>query len=543
MVARRIAPHLLLLLPSLAAADLRVPSALEEVTVYPGSALVTRRARTSVPPGEVRIFLEGLTPRLLDDSVRVETTGSARARILGITVEAQPLTESTSAPLRAAEEALRALEERDRELQDEAAIAAKKREFLDALRATYAKDRSENLGARGGNPKEWASMVDYLGKEYAAIQQRVRRVEADRRDLAPKIDAARADLNRLRSTGAKAGKRVAIDLAVAREGSLAIEVVYRVPDASWRPAWDARLDPATGKMELGLQAVVEQRTGEDWQGVTLAVSTARPEQRIHLSELEPLYLRKARPRGPYLQKRAAAPSMAGSASESYAYDDADLEAMPPPARFEEGIVATTVTAAGKASVPSTGEARKSQLGIFALETKLTRTASPRLDERAYLLAEAKNDTGVPLFAGPVELFVGGAYTGRSSLADVPPDGELKLAFGPDPRIRVERKVLERSRDESGLFSKTEEIRYRTRTTVKNHHAAVVELVLRDLVPVSQDEDIGVRVLDGTTRPDAADEAKPGVKAWTLKLAPGEERVIELRYAISYPKGQTIEGLP
>lgn len=539
----RLPVALVLLLPSLAVADLRVPSTLEEVTVYSGSALVTRRARTNVPAGEVRVYLEGLTPRLLDDSVRVETSGSARARILGITVEAQPLTESTSAPLRAAEDALRALEDRDRELQDDAAIAAKKREFLDALRATYAKERSENLGARGGNPKEWASMVDWLGKEYAAIQQRVRRVEADRRELAPKIDAARADVNRLRSTGAKAGKRVAIDLAVVREGTIAVELGYRVPDASWRPAWDARLDPANGKMELGLQAVVEQRTGEDWQGVTLAVSTARPEQRVHVSELEPLYLRKARPRGPYLQKSAAAPSMAGAANEAYAYDDAADYAAMPPARFEEGIVATTVTATGKASVPSTGEARKSPLGVFALEARLTRTSSPRLDERAYLLAEAKNGTGVPLFAGPVELFVGGAYAGRSSLVDVPPDGEVKLAFGPDPRIRVDRKVLERSRDESGLFSKTEEIRYRTRTTVKNHHAAAVELVLRDLVPVSQDEDIGVRMLEGTTKPDAADEAKPGVKAWTLKLAPGEERVIELRYAIRYPKGMAIEGLP
>ncbi|HWV38423.1 MAG TPA: mucoidy inhibitor MuiA family protein, partial [Vulgatibacter sp.] len=396
----RLLAAILLLLPSLAVADLRVPSALEEVTVYPGSALVTRRGRTTVPKGEVRIHLEGLTPRLLDDSVRVETSGSARARILGIRVEAEPRSESTSAPLREAESALRALEDRDRELQDEAAIAAKTREFLDALRATFAKERSENLGTRAANPREWASMVDYLGKEYAAIQQRVRRVEADRRELAPKIDAARAEVNRLRATGAMAGKRVAIDLAVAREGSLAFELVYRVPDASWRPAWDARLDSATGKVELGLQAVVEQRTGEDWQGVTLAVSTARPEQRIHLVELEPLYLRKARPPVAYAGRRGAAQSKV-TTSEVYEYDDAiDVESAPPPARFDESVVATTVTATGKASVPSTGEARRSPLGVFALEAKLTRTASPRLDERAYLLAEAKNGTGVPLFAGP-----------------------------------------------------------------------------------------------------------------------------------------------
>ena len=138
----RLLAAILLLLPSLAVADLRVPSALEEVTVYPGSALVTRRGRTTVPKGEVRIHLEGLTPRLLDDSVRVETSGSARARILGIRVEAEPRSESTSAPLREAESALRALEDRDRELQDEAARRLVRE--IDLLEARYGTSTPES---------------------------------------------------------------------------------------------------------------------------------------------------------------------------------------------------------------------------------------------------------------------------------------------------------------------------------------------------------------------------------------------------------------
>ncbi|HEY0838564.1 MAG TPA: mucoidy inhibitor MuiA family protein [Vulgatibacter sp.] len=538
-MSSRLPAAILLLLPSLAIADMRVPSTVDEVTVYSASALVTRRAKATLPAGEVRLLLEGLTPRLVDDSVRVETSGSARVRILGISVEDQPLAESTSAPLRAAEAALRDLEDRDRELVDDSAAAGKKRDFLDALRATYAKERSGNLS---GNPRELASMVDFMGKEYASIAREIRRIDADRRALAPKIEAARAEVSNLRSTGARAQKRVAIDLAVAKEGTLALALGYRVPNASWRPEWDARLDPGTGKVELGLQAVVEQRTGEDWSGVKLAVSTARPERRVVLGELEPLYLRKAVPmRG---GRSAPAPSMkqVGSMREE-SYAAADMAEVAP-ARVDVGLVATTLTATSRASVPSTGDARKSPLGVFALESKLARTASPVLDERAFLVAEAVNGTGMPLFAGSVELFVGGAYAGRSLLPDVPPGGDVKLAFGPDPRIRLDRKVLDRSRDESGLFSKTETIRYRTRTTVKNHHDVVVELLLRDLVPVSQDEDISVKLLDGTTAPEQEeDPMKPGVKSWKLKLAPGEERVVELRYAVSYPKGQRIDGLP
>jgi hypothetical protein len=66
--------------------------------------------------------------------------------------------------------------------------------------------------------------------------------------------------------------------------------------------------------------------------------------------------------------------------------------------------------------------------------------------------------------------------------------------------------------------------------------------LLDLVPVSRDEAIKVKVLDPTT-PGAKDDAeRPGVKRWELKLAPNEVRVVELRYEVRYPRDVPISGL-
>ena len=66
--------------------------------------------------------------------------------------------------------------------------------------------------------------------------------------------------------------------------------------------------------------------------------------------------------------------------------------------------------------------------------------------------------------------------------------------------------------------------------------------LLDLVPVSRDEKIQVKVLEGTTAATREDPERPGVRTWELALAPREEKVIELRYEVRYPRGFPISGL-
>ena len=71
--------------------------------------------------------------------------------------------------------------------------------------------------------------------------------------------------------------------------------------------------------------------------------------------------------------------------------------------------------------------------------------APALEKTAYLTAKAVNESGAPLLAGPIELFVEGEFVGRSRIEAVPEGDEIELAFGPDERIRIEREVLERKR--------------------------------------------------------------------------------------------------
>ena len=548
----RILALLGLVLPAAAtAADLPAASRIDAVTVYQSSARVVRIARVEAPAGDTRLLLRGLPDQLVDDSVRVQGSGAARARVHGVSVERVTAEAAASPEARVAEERLEKLGDEDKALEDREKGARARREFVESLRSTYSEERAKNLAVRGVSAREWAEMAAFVSREGEAAAQEVRRAGAARRELARRIQAARADLQKLQAKRAETTKTVAVELAAERAGTLEVEVSYLVPQAGWRPVWDARLSPEKGTVDLSLHGSVEQRSGEDWSQVKLALSTAQPGRGLRIPELSPRWLEKPRPPPPVPVPRKAAEGRAPAAPAAVmARPEAADEAFESkvaleeaPAQLAEGLLSAVFTAPRRESVDGAGRARKVFLSGFSLQGELSRVAAPRADPSAYLAAKAVNGTGAPLLPGPVSVFLGDEFVGRARLPLVPAGGEVKLAFGADDRIEVERRVVERRHETAGLFTKDDVIRYHVRTTVKNRWSKPVAVRLLDLVPVSREEEVKVAILDGTTPPTEPDDPmKPGVKAWVLSLDPRKEKVVELRYEVRFPRGMAVSGL-
>jgi uncharacterized protein (TIGR02231 family) len=391
--------------------------------------------------------------------------------------------------------------------------------------------------------------VAFVAREREAAAADLRKAEVARRDLAKRVLAAKADLAKLQAKRSEATKTVAVELRAERPGAFDLQISYVVPNASWRPVWDARLAAEKQEVGLSLYGSVEQTTGEDWNDVRLAVSTAQPARSLYVPELSPRWLEKPRPRPlEVAAKPATAPvaedALRGKARKlDAAAPEAKQEAVEaPPAEIAEGLLSATFTAPRRESVDGAGQARKVHLAEVPLAAELTRIAAPRQDLSAFLTAKATNGTGTTLLPGQASVFVGDEFVGRAALPLTPPGGEVKLAFGADDRVKIERKVLERRNETAGLFTKDDVVAYRVRTTVKNLYATPVSVKVLDLVPVSREEDVKVSVLDASTPPTEEDPMKPGVRTYAVTLQPREERAIELRYEVRFPKGMVPSGI-
>ena len=111
-----------------------------------------------------------------------------------------------------------------------------------------------------------------------------------------------------------------------------LELEYAVPGAAWAPAYQLRLSGIDGGAPggvLSMRARVAQRTGEDWTGVRLALSTADLRRDTELPVLASLRLGRrqtAQPRSPW---REPPPGL----GELFAGYDTFLASVPPPAAW------------------------------------------------------------------------------------------------------------------------------------------------------------------------------------------------------------------
>ncbi len=255
------------------AADIDVASKIEAVTVFPDAAQVRRVADANIPAGAHQLVFKGLPISLDVNSLRVRAAGAAGLVIGSVESRVAPLQVTRKSPLA----------EKLRELTNERSLLYQKLAALRAKRAMiqrYAKASPEKLGEKAAPmrvsdwDKAWNAVSDGLSK----VAEEIQSVQLRQRRVSEEIRALRRS-NRGKTSGSRARRIVSISVSGAAAGKARLYLTYRVRAARWRPVYDARLQAAAkpGKpvLELVRRASVVQWTGEDWNSVTLTVSTVR----------------------------------------------------------------------------------------------------------------------------------------------------------------------------------------------------------------------------------------------------------------------------
>jgi uncharacterized protein (TIGR02231 family) len=544
---------LVLAIGLLPAATLQASGArIVQVTTFPDRAEIVREVHVNVPAGASTVEFPGLPWHAEPDSLRASARGVPA--VLGA-VELKPAAQEPEEPpeLIAARDEVRRLERALAGLEAQAETAKELREYIGALQATTAVRESERLGEGRADPASIQAVYDLvrsslqgLGKE--ALERRDRR-----RELAEELKVARARLNAARPAGPIRTRIATVEVEAKQAGALTLQLEYLAPGASWRPAYRASLDAATGEVDLTSEAVVTQRTGEDWESVSLRLSTASPARGVKPPELPPWLLRpiELRVSGGFGKAKRAAPAgermldaapepeaFTGAVAAEWVEEEAD--------RLQADIVRSAYNLAfevpGRSDIMSDGTDHRVGLRQDTLGGTVEYRTVPSVNQAAFMVAKTKAPEGYPLLAGAVRVFAGGAYLGSFPVRETGPGAELTLPFGIDNRIRVERVPLPQARERTGIFGRERRIAYAFRTTVENLRDERVKVVLEERIPVSEDERIEVEQGRETTPGSTEVKDRPGILEWALEIEPGGKREVTLAYTVRFPKEMRIPGI-
>lgn len=539
------------------AADITAESTITAVTVYADRAAVTRTATIELPAGANTVVLSGLPQSLFSDSLRAE--GESQGDVVLGAIENKVV---SSVELAAPRE--RELNDKLQGLNDQRALIVadqqalqQKQQFLNSLSQQASLRARENIAAIDLKPEQWSSAAATVGKEISDTLHALAAKNIEQRQLDQQIAAVQSELNQIR-TDAHSAYQVKVPLESRGTTRLTLRVTYQVPNASWSPIYDARLDTTSGKLALTQFGEVHQQTGEDWSAVKLTLSTAQPARNATLPPLSPMWVSLYDPRMmEQTSRRMAFESMASDSAVAGAAP-AMMANMAAPAPEAPVMKAATFQAAtlnaggyvseysipGAADILADGTGKKVMIGNLDVTSTLSAQIKPMLDAQAYLVATTTLGGESPLLPGRANLFRDGAFIGNSELPMLRPGEKAEIGFGIDDQIVVKHDVVVDTQGENGVISRDSTRTRTTVTEVQNLHRMPVTVSVIQTIPSSQNEDIKVQLLPETRAGFEKDvDNITGQLRWTFPLQPQKKDSVRLGWTMSWPKGQSLNGLP
>lgn len=529
--------------------DIQVEPAVTAVTVYPDRARVTARGRCELPVGLHRVLVGNLPLGLEAESLRAAGLGTARVRLRGVDLTQRFYDEAPSAAVQELEQQIESAGDELRVLSDSQATKRAQLEHINGMRAQT--DEFARALARGKTTADaYARLLAMLQEQDEALRDDLRELDAGERSLRRHLETLEKKLAQLRAARPRQRSEAILEVEVLAAGDFEPEVSYVVYDAGWQPLYDIRLasgDGAAVPLTVIYLAQVRQATGQEWRGIQLTVSTARPALNQRMPELTPWYVDEARVQPRLMRAAAKNAVMSDVADEAYGGVAAGLEmAMAAPVMAEvvyaearDSGTAVSYVVAGDVDIPSDGAPHKTTLSRFNLPAELDYLTAPRHTDAVYRRAKAANTANGPLLPGHANLFVGDEFIGQNEMAYTPTNGEIELFLGVEERIAVERELVRRDVDKRFLRD-VRQIGYGYEVRLTNHLGRAAAVKVQDQIPVSRHDQIKVKL--EKVAPPPAEQSELAILEWRLELAAGEKKTIRYEYSVEHPREMRVMGL-
>lgn len=534
---------------------MKLDSVIKTVTVFKDRALVERKANPLLAEGEHTIIFGGLPTGIDTNSLQVK--GGSQAVLQDLKVKDVFLEDIFDNNKSDIIEEIEELNDLIHEINDRINNSNEEKSLLLNMAKVSAESSKKSLVALFA-PEKMEVMMKFYNLKLNALDDRVREDKKELKKLEKRLNVLNNQMSQFNQANLKTEKQVELKIFAKEKAEIEITLSYIVYNASWNPIYDLRQNSNSKKLGIAYNAIVKQSTGEKWENVELKLSTARPQLSGTAPTLSAWYVDIFKYTPPPMPKKAKAKvsrkmdNMMGTRSIApggVVEDDVFAELEEAPMEIEEAKVETGATAVifaipGTSTILDNYEDHKIGITSIELDTELAYNSIPKLNPFAYLTSKCKNSSDYPLLAGKTNIFLDNSFVSHSNLKLVAPNEEFKTSLGIDEGIHIEHKLVNRFSKDEGLFSKKNKVVFEYKIVIKNNKKQESKIKVKDQIPVSQNQDIKVELLEPKIKEnsDALKKLEDGSIEWLLMIPAGEKLQLNLKFSIEYPRGERITGL-
>lgn len=501
-----------------------INSEITDVTVFQQGAQVSRRATVQIPAGNSVLLFNRITQNMDPNSIVLG--GSGDFTVLSITHRRDFLTDEDKS------ESMKKLEDEiykiDRLLEGVAAEEyglVIERELLEANRKLG--------GEKGFSLQELKDAADFVKQRREENARAWYILQNQKTEHSQRRQKLQQQINQERQAFAQKTSVVEVRVEASKAVSARFELSYIVNGASWVSSYDVRVDDLTKPVNLTHKAQINQQTGEDWDKVDLTLATGNPSAGAQVPYMGVWYVNfnnvasQGSARDQLMSNANQAFRMKDKSMKEVSFDNQEFQ-------ITQNLTQQEYSVDRKQTVASNNSPITVVLRNLDLPAKYEYHVKPRLDKDAFLVAKVYNWAQYDLLDGELSLFNNKTYVGKAYLNTNNPEDTLQLSLGRDKGVVVSRlRVYDKQ--ESTLFGNHRIDNYVWKIELRNKKKVPVDIVLRDQVPVAQNEEIKVTVNnDGGGLLDE----KTGIIKWRFTLGPGQSRAYQVAYEVKYPKGKS-----
>lgn len=512
-----------------------VDSRITEVTVFLNKAQVTRELKTRIESGKTNLIVAGLTSQLDPQSIQV--TGKGGLIILGISHQQNFLNE-VNMP-----KSLKLLKDSIELLQKQVALEQSQKEILNKEEQMLLSNQKIGGTNQNVTVAELKSMADFFRSRLGEIVTTRMKHDEKIKKMNERVVQLNRQFNEQNDLLRRNTSEIVISVSAESATQAELKVSYVVANAGWNAVYDVRAINTKSPLQLSYKANVYQGTGEEWKNVKLRLSTANPNQSGLKPELNSWYLDFYNPIV-YDKVRKEKSYKAAAAMRS---DEARAEVAEEPVVVQSlsdfvSTVQTSLNTEFDISLPYTvsSSSKPTVVDIRNYEMKADYGYSvvPKLDMDAFLMAKSVGWEEFNLLPGEANVFFEGTYVGNSFIDPSTIKDTLSLSLGRDKRIVVKREKVKDLTSRSVMGASKKE-NYTWEISIRNTKTDAIKIQVEDQVPVSQNAQIEVTVIDTGV---ANYNKQTGKLNWDLEIKSNETRKVMFKFEVKYPKDKQISGL-
>jgi uncharacterized protein (TIGR02231 family) len=506
---------------------------IKKVRLYKGRAEIFRQVSVQIPVGSSDFKLGPIPTTLINDSLRVSPEKGSPIKISNFSIQKTYETQFLNPSIQKQEEKVQQFSMRLNSIKDELTTLNDQLKYIENI--SVGKVQAKTLPG----PEYWDSVLKFKANRGKTLRDKYRETFEKSQIAEKELKAEEKTLEDMKKGTKKEANYIDIKLRSKNNSKFNLNISYQIRNAGWKPTYRLRTDTRKKLIAFEYMAKITQRTGEDWEGISLELTTSQPSRGTTPPKLHPWVLDYPQP-----------PIKLFATEQSFSQPGAKPSPNKRGLRQQDAIAMSTKVIQSGISLTyqipqeqtiASGTSNFNTL-IFSedFDAKLVYTTIPKNIQNVFLTAKTKNTSPFQLLYGPIKNFVDGSFVGNSWLKDTAPGQKIELGLGLDDSFEVKRKLIKKEGGDGGIFNQVQTQRYIFEISVKNFKDQSVKIEVKDQLPLPYQEEIKVRTNQISPEPDTKD--KQNFLTWHLNLKPKERKTITLDFQVDYPEGKTVKGL-